>query len=205
MAEVSDKLTWRTVFSFCGKLVGHYPMSGWLRMATAFTKRRANEVMVGWDEIIVNEELMALLKGVVDKIRKNDPIRGRWCASSDKARVWIDASSMALGVAVEINGAIIKDASWLRKDCSSHINMAELDAVIKGLNLALAWKLKEVEILIDSSTMHHCICDGISGRGRLKTSKRDAHQTESKDTAVAHQGMWPPAVSHACIFYQQLG
>ena len=44
----------------------------------------------------------------------------------------------------------MEDASWLRKDESSHINMAELDAVIRGLNLALAWRVKKVEVLTDS-------------------------------------------------------
>lgn len=78
---------------------------------------------------------------------------GRWSARGDKARVWVDASSIALGVAIEVNRNIVKDASWFRKDESSHINMAELIAVIKGLNLALAWKIKKVEVLTDSSTV----------------------------------------------------
>ena len=76
---------------------------------------------------------------------------------------------MALGVAIEINGSIVEDASWLRKDESSHINMAELDAVIKGLNLALAWRVKKVELLTDSPTVQCWISDAISGKSRLKT------------------------------------
>lgn len=42
-------------------------------------------------------------------------------------RIWIDASSMALGVVIEIVDDIVEDASWLRpKDDSKHINIAEL-------------------------------------------------------------------------------
>ncbi|KAG0702458.1 hypothetical protein GWK47_025095 [Chionoecetes opilio] len=47
--------------------------------------------------------------------------------------------------------------------------MAELDAVVKGLNLALAWQIKEVELLTDSSTFFRWISDSLSGKSRLKT------------------------------------
>ena len=39
---------------------------------------------------------------------------------------------------VEINGCVTEDASWLCVNDSSHINMVELDVVIKGLNLPVA-------------------------------------------------------------------
>ena len=65
-------------------------------------------------------------------------------------------------MAIEIN------ASWLRKDESSCINMAKLDAVIKGVNHALAWRVKWVEVLTDSSTVQRWISDGISEKSRLK-------------------------------------
>lgn len=164
-----SKLTRRAVFSFCGKLVGHYPVCGWLRVAAAFIKRRANDLSERWDEVIASDEIRRLLEEVMVEVRKNDPVKGRWSARGDAARVWVDASSLALGAAVEIDGSIVEDASWLRKDDSSHINMAELDAVIKGLNLALAWKIKKVELMTDSSTVHRWISDGLSGRCRLKT------------------------------------
>ena len=167
--NVPSELTKRVVFSFCGKLVGHYPVCGWLRVATAFIKRRANFLSERWDEVIADEELRRCLDEVVLEVKKNDPVRGFWTARGDKARVWVDASSLALGAAVEIDGSIVEDASWLRKDDPSHINMAELDAVIKGLNLALAWKIRTVELMTDSSTVHRWISDGLSGRSRLKT------------------------------------
>ena len=61
--------------------------------------------------------------------------------------VWVDARSLDTGVAVEVNSCIIKDISRLRKDDVAHINMAELDSVIAGLNIALAWRFKRVELL----------------------------------------------------------
>ena len=64
---------------------------------------------------------------------------------SDAAKVWVNASSLALGTAIQVG--IIEDASWLRLDIASYINMAELDAVINGLNLALAWQMRKVELM----------------------------------------------------------
>lgn len=63
----------------------------------------------------------------------------------------------ALGAAVKTEGCITEDISWLRKGDSSHINMAELDAVIKGFNLAL---------LTDSSPVFRLISDSLSGKNR---------------------------------------
>ncbi|XP_067944900.1 uncharacterized protein [Watersipora subatra] len=49
---------------------------------------------------------------------------------------------------------IVEDASWLRKaDDGSHINAAELDAVLKGINLALKWNLRHTHVYTDSVTV----------------------------------------------------
>ncbi|KFD47469.1 hypothetical protein M513_11630 [Trichuris suis] len=58
---VPDRLTRRVVFSYCGKLVGHLPVCGWLRVATAFAKRKANDATASWDEVIDDDELRTLL------------------------------------------------------------------------------------------------------------------------------------------------
>ena len=43
--------------------------------------------------------------------------------------VWCDASSLATGVVLEIDGSVVEDAAWLRKKHdAAHINVAELDA-----------------------------------------------------------------------------
>ena len=74
------------------------------------------------------------------------------------ARVWVDASSLALGIVIEVDGHVVKDASWLRsEDSSSHINMAELDTVIKEVNSSLALKLKKLHVRTDSLTVYHWI------------------------------------------------
>ena len=69
-------------------------------------------------------------------------MQGVWFAPADRPeRVWCDASSLAIGVALDIDGQTIEDAYWFRKkDDSAHINVAELDAVLRRIdNMALMW------------------------------------------------------------------
>ena len=70
---------------------------------------------------------------------------------------------------LEVDGHIVEDASLLRKDNVTHINMAELDTVVRGLNLALTWEMKRIKIMTDSSTVRQWIDNELSGRSRLKT------------------------------------
>ena len=48
----------------------------------------------------------------------------------------------------------MEDRSWLRKETDyHHINVAELDSVVKGLNLAVDWGLKHITVKTDSATV----------------------------------------------------
>ena len=47
--------------------------------------------------------------------------------------------------------------------------MAELDAAIRGINLAVAWGMETIEVRTDSVTVHRWIDDAMSGRARLRT------------------------------------
>uniref|UniRef100_A0A5S6QVK1 RNase H type-1 domain-containing protein n=1 Tax=Trichuris muris TaxID=70415 RepID=A0A5S6QVK1_TRIMR len=102
-------------------------------------------------------------------VTAHDPVRGKRAVSGNKAKVWVHASTLAIGIAVEVNGAIIEDASWLRPDDCHHINLAELDAVIRGLNVALSWQLRDIEVMTDSTTVCRWLDEGLSGKSRLKT------------------------------------
>ena len=49
---------------------------------------------------------------------------------------------------------MVEEAAWLRKKYDyAHINVAELDAVSKGLNLAVKWHLDEITVMSDSATV----------------------------------------------------
>ncbi|XP_068224113.1 uncharacterized protein [Palaemon carinicauda] len=134
--EVADMLTRRELFSVCGTLVGHYPIAGWLRIACSYIKRRASGAR--WEDP-VGEQSMMMVKEVIERVKLDDPVRGNWCVPSVKhGVVWCDASKIAMGVVLEINGKIAEDAAWLRKkDDFNHINVAELEAALKGVNLAI--------------------------------------------------------------------
>ena len=145
-------LTRRELFSICGKLIGHYPVAGWLRVACSYVKRQARGAQ--WEDF-AGEEAVTMLRDVIERVNIKDPVTGVWhVQKSNNGVIWCDASSLALGVLLEMNGAIVEDAAWLRKkDDFNHINVAELEAVLKGINLALKWNLNEVELKTDSATV----------------------------------------------------
>jgi len=169
LGEAPRVLTRRSVFSWCGKLVGHLPVCGWLRAATAFIKRRANTLTATWDEEIHDECLSFMLEDICQRLMLNDPARGKWDVGGEEATVWVDASSLALGVVLEVGGHVVEDGTWLRHDDASHINMAELDAAVKGINLAIMWNMKKLHMHTDSLTVYHWISDTLTGKARVKT------------------------------------
>ena len=150
--EVNTAMTRRQLFSWCGQVIGHYPVAGWLRPACGILKRLTNESQ--WDEV-VKTSIMAKLHEISSAVKKMDPVGGKWeVPKQTSGRVWCDASSLAVGVCIEINGSIMEDNSWLRKvDDSTHINVAELDSVIKGINMCILWGLTSIEVMSDSATV----------------------------------------------------
>ena len=78
------------------------------------------------------------MKEVLEKVEKEDSARGRWeVPKTKKGVMWCDASSIATSV-LEVGGVVAEDAARLRKkDDVGHINITELDAVLKGINFAL--------------------------------------------------------------------
>ena len=137
--EIAGPLTKRKVFSLCGQLTEHLPVCGWLRPAASFLKRKVNEAAKAWDDVIGDVQLGRLTEEIMTKVRTGDPARGRWNASGGQMTVWVDASMLALGVVLEVDGEVVEDGCWLRPDDGAHINMAELDAALKGVNMAILW------------------------------------------------------------------
>ncbi|XP_068233538.1 uncharacterized protein [Palaemon carinicauda] len=119
----------------------------------------------------VGEQSMMMVKEVIERVKLDDPVRGNWCVPSVKhGVVWCDASKIAMGVVLEINGKIAKDAAWLRKkDDFNHINVAELEAVLKGVNLAIRWGLESIEVRTDSATVGAWLKFIVSAEKRVDT------------------------------------
>ena len=88
----------------------------------------------------------------------------------DEGKVWVDASSLAIGALIQVGETTVENATWLRKETSDiHINMAELDAVIRGMNMAPMWKLKKVTVFTNSVIVFHWVSDAITGKSRLRS------------------------------------
>ena len=166
-------LTRRAVFAWCGQLVSHVPVAGWLRPAAAWLKRRANTLSAGWDDPITDTVLRSQVDQVAARVKSADPATGPWCVTGESLIVCTDASSLAGGVVLmdATSGGVIEDGSWLRPESQAalHINMAELDAALSGVNLAIAWGATTIELRTDSATVAKWIDDALSGRSRLRT------------------------------------
>ena len=143
-------------------------MAGWLLVACSYVKRRAEGGR--WDDC-VGEEAASMLAEVMARVEREDPVRGQWSVPKSSAGVvWCDASSIATGVLLEIGGVVAEDAAWLRKkDDYGHINIAELEAVVRGVNLALKWGLREIEVVTDSANVCGWVGLMLSEEKRIKT------------------------------------
>ena len=86
--------------------------------------------------------------------------------------VWCDASSSAVGACIELKRNIVEDGTWLRKESEqSHINVEELEVVLKGLNLALRWHFKQIELVTDSATVFGWVRFVLEDTKRAKVSR----------------------------------
>ena len=78
-----------------------------------------------------------VVQEVLAEVSANDPVQGMWNVQlGETGKVWCDASSIALGLIIEIAGTTVEDAAWLRKkDNFNHIDVAELEATLNVINL----------------------------------------------------------------------
>ena len=166
--EVRDRITKRELFSVCGKLLGHYPIAGWLRPACSYIKRHAEGD--GWNDY-VGDETRERMREVVSEVQKVDPVKGYWrVPKAEKGIVWTDASDIATGVVLDIDGVTAEDGTWLRRaDDYNHINVAELEAVMKGINMCVHWGLTEIQVNTDSATVEGWLNITMTGERRVRT------------------------------------
>ena len=151
--------------------MSHYPVVGWLRVACGFLQRCTAAEKIGWDEQ-VSAETRAKVDDIVKLLREEgDPAKGQWLVDNKQPAVlWTDASSQALGVVLEVGGTVVEDAAWLRKrGDTAHINMSELDAVIRGVNLCLKWNIRQFTIKTDSATAFGWLKSVFEKTHRVKT------------------------------------
>ena len=154
IAAVSG-MTRREVHRLVGEWIGHYPVGGWLRICCAFLQRSTALDGKNWDEP-VGDDVVMQLEEVIELLQKRgDPVKGRWPVDTESDVIlWTDASLIAAGAVLEVDGDVVEDVCWLRpKHDSAHINLAELDAVIRGISLAVSWGLHRFVLVTDSATV----------------------------------------------------
>ena len=165
--------TKRDVFSWCDRLTGHIPVCSWLRPSCSFLKRMANAEMTTWDQQLSDSILSYCAEVEARLAGDGDPAHGQWCATSgkfDSCTIWVDAFDISIGVAIEADGSIFEDRSWLRPyDDKRHTNIGELEAAIRGLSLAVDWQVKHVRLMTDSKTVASWLREVIGNVRRTRT------------------------------------
>ncbi|XP_065662657.1 uncharacterized protein LOC136085293 [Hydra vulgaris] len=148
-------------FLFCpitsaSPVIRSHPVGGWFRIACSFIKRHSQGNT--WDDLI-GDQAQSWLIEILRRLEVCDSVRGKWNAKGiqNGATLWCDASSMVIGVAIEYYGLIIEDAAWLR------------NAVVRGINLAAKWDIKNLSVFTDSVTVH----------GWLKSMLIESHRIRS--------------------------
>ena len=106
-----EVLTRRSIFSLCGKLMGHLPVCGLLCIATTLVRWCANSLTAGWDDETQNPPLIQMLSDIIARMALKNP--GDWSMDGRDVTVWIDASSLATGIVEESGKLLIEDARWL--------------------------------------------------------------------------------------------
>ena len=163
----SDHMSKRQIFAFTGGVLGHYPVAGRLRLMCSMLKRGCQDQ--NWDDQ-GNEDVQEKVIEIVNEMKSND-VGGKWTANINGLNsVWCDASQIAMAIVVEdSDGSIIEDGSWLRKtNDPMHINLAELEAVLKGIKCAINWKMKKFQILSDSQTVVSWITTTLNSTSKVK-------------------------------------
>ena len=64
-------MTRRELFSLCGKLIGHYPVAVWLRVACSYMKRHCAGTT--WDDE-AGDTVLGWHKSIMERIRSKDPV-----------------------------------------------------------------------------------------------------------------------------------
>ena len=84
--DIPSSVSRRELFSICGKMVGHYPVAGWLRVACSFIKRAASGCK--WDDN-VGEKARNMLIELRERVQAEDPVKGAWTVpDSHEGIVW---------------------------------------------------------------------------------------------------------------------
>ena len=102
--------------SLCRKLVRHFPGCGWLRVLCRVPKRKASSVTKSWGDETRDNLLQHMISETVDSVWRDDPAHGDWCVEGQELNMWVNASSLVIGVVLERHETVLEEACWLRPE-----------------------------------------------------------------------------------------
>lgn len=70
MGGVPRELTHRSVLSYCGRLLNHFPACGWLGVAVTFFKRKVDNLTSSWDEVVSDDHVKTIIEEVASEQEK---------------------------------------------------------------------------------------------------------------------------------------
>ena len=80
-----------------------------MRVACSYIKRHSGGSKL---ENEVGDKARGWLRDVLRRLQDNDPAQGTWTVlAHGRGKAWCDASSLALGVVVEMDGRVVEDAA----------------------------------------------------------------------------------------------
>ena len=163
-------MTKRDVFAFAGRATGHAPVAGWLRPTCSLLKRAATRSTgESWDAV-VPDEVREAAEEILRLMRVADPVQGTWAVPTDGViEAYSDASESALGAVLRIGGRVVEDGCWLTDpQIARHINLHELDAAIKTLQLASRYGRRRIHLYMDSKAAFGWVRQVVQGERRLR-------------------------------------
>ena len=128
-AKPSNGMMCCALHSWVSELVGHFPVAGWLRVLCSYLQHCTATKGIAWNSVI-SEGIQAKANNVAERQRdQGDPVHGSWLVDlTQEVVLWMEASSVAIGVVLEVGGEVVEDAAWLRcTGYAGHINMSELE------------------------------------------------------------------------------
>ncbi|KAF4650136.1 hypothetical protein FOL47_001427, partial [Perkinsus chesapeaki] len=177
--DTSNPITRRELSAWCGRLIGHVPIAGWLRPCVAMLLRASSSG--GWDSV-VDESVVDLAACIYEKLQcEGDPASGIWfCppSTSDEVVAWhieSDASGIAMGATLAYerqNGerVVVRDVSWLldRRASLRHVNINELCAAAQALIWASPYVNGRVVLHVDNECVRAWVSRFLKGEAVKK-------------------------------------
>lgn len=104
------------------------------------------------------------------RVKKDNPMRGDGWVNECEFTVSVDASFLATGVMLKADGSVNEDVCWLcPANNEQHINLEELNAVLKGVSMVLQCQAKVLHLITDLACVHQWISSALKVKAWLTT------------------------------------